>query len=584
MPPPTTQKELRQFLGLAGYYRKFVPKYSDIARPLTDLTKKDTQFNWTERCQQTFDMLKELLSKKPILKYPDPNKKYTLFTDASKYAWACVSTQEYEYYQDPKTRALYTPDQIQIKLKEGEIDKETLLEYKLKQILHPITYASGLFRGSQLNLATLTKEAYAIYMSVKKLNYYLEDADIILRSDHLPLKKFLEKNTLNTKVNNWAIKISPYRIQFEYIKGIKNTLADTMSRLVNITPEIQTQPEPEGMEYGYYHFPQLEPIKMKKENNNIKTKEINEMTAKKEPIQDEQITQPLKEKDIINIQMKDPFCSKVIKQLENKKAVVGSPYYIEDNILKRYVTDNKQRFEAIVLNKSCAPMLLKQAHDEMGHNGSARTYMLLRRMYYWKGMKPQTYTYVKQCKVCQQHNITPVKYVKGHFEVPKSPMEFISLDLVGSFPESSRGNCYALTVICMLTGYTFCIPIPSKSADDVVRAYVDNVYSKYGGSRKILSDNGSEFKNQLFTEVATELGVEYKCYTPPYHSQSNGRIEGFHNFLKACISKHITPHREWDEVTGLACTAYNFFPNEHSRESPFFLMFGRDPRIPLQQM
>ena len=112
------------------------------------------------------------------------------------------------------------------------------MEYKVKPILHPITYASGLFRGSQLNWATLTKEAYAIYMSIKKLTYYLEDADIVLRSDHLPLKKFLEKNTLNTKVNNWAIEISPYRIKFEYIKGIKNTLADTMSRLITIIPEI----------------------------------------------------------------------------------------------------------------------------------------------------------------------------------------------------------------------------------------------------------------------------------------------------------------------------------------------------------
>ena len=96
---------------------------------------------------------------------------------------------------------------------------------------------------------------------------------------------------------------------------------------------------------------------------------MNEITAKKEPIQDDQIIQPLTEKDIINIQIKDPFCSKIIKQLKNKKAVVGSPYYIEDNILKKYITDNKQRFETIVLNKSCAPMLLKQAHDQMGHNG-----------------------------------------------------------------------------------------------------------------------------------------------------------------------------------------------------------------------
>ena len=96
------------------------------------------------------------------------------------------------------------------------------------------------------------------------------------------------------------------------------------------------------------------------------------------------------------------------------------------------------------------------------------------------------------------------------------------------------------------------------------------------GSLKILSDNGTEFKNKIFEEVAKELGVVYKIYTPPYHPASNGRIEGFHAFLKACISKHITPQLEWDDLLPLACAAYNFMPNEHSKESPFFLMFGRD--------
>ena len=91
------------------------------------------------------------------------------------------------------------------------------IEEKEVKILHPITYMSGLFCGSQMNWACLTKEAYAIYMSIKKLTYYLEDADITLRSDHLPLKKFLVKNTLNSNVNNWAIEISPFHITFEYI-------------------------------------------------------------------------------------------------------------------------------------------------------------------------------------------------------------------------------------------------------------------------------------------------------------------------------------------------------------------------------
>ena len=97
-------------------------------------------------------------------------------------------------------------------------------------------------------------------MSVKKLTYYLEDADITLRSDHLPLKKFLAKNTLNLKVNNWAIEISPFRITFEYIKGIKNTLADTMSRLINIDPTVKPESEPEGYEFGYYVFDPLPPM------------------------------------------------------------------------------------------------------------------------------------------------------------------------------------------------------------------------------------------------------------------------------------------------------------------------------------
>ena len=107
----------------------------------------------------------------------------------------------------------------------------------------------------------MTKEAFAICSSIKRLYHYLEDAEIILRSDHLPLKKSLQKNTLNTKVNNWAVEISPYKIQFEYIKGIKNTLADTMSRLIQIDPEAKLCPEEEGYEFRYYAFEDMEPIK-----------------------------------------------------------------------------------------------------------------------------------------------------------------------------------------------------------------------------------------------------------------------------------------------------------------------------------
>ena len=556
MPPPTTPKEVRQFLGLVGYYRKFVPKFADIARPLTNLTKQDVPYEWTTKCQEAFEFLKEMLLKEPVLKYPDPGKPYTLFTDASKFAWACVLTQEYEHEFDGKKR----------------------------KILHPITYMSGLFKGSQINWATLTKEAYAIYISIKKLDHYLQDAEVTLRSDHLPLKSFLQKNTLNTKVNNWAIDITSRcrNIQFEYIKGIKNTLADTMSRLIKITPEIEQEPEPQGQEFGYDIFETLEPIE-------TTTHCINEL---KEEIQTKQDAIPddllpvidLTESQLEDIQMKDKFIKNIINRLVAKQQPEGKPYYLEEKLLKKYIYDNKQRFEVTVVPPNCAPLLLNLAHDQLGHNGTARTYMLLKRTYYWKGMKTDVSNYVKQCKLCQKQNILPVKYVSGHFSAPMAPMEFISMDLIGDFTPSSKGNKYALTVICMLTGYTFCIPIPSKKASDVITAYIDNVYSKFGGSKKILSDNGTEFKNQLFEKIAKELGVEFKCYTAPYHPQSNGRIEGFHHFLKSCMTKHISTTMEWDQVVHLATAAYNFFPNEHSKESPFFLMFGRDPRVPLNTL
>ena len=97
MPAPRTPKEIKQFLGLVGYYRKFIPRFADIARPLTNLTKLDEPFIWTEQCQECFELLKELLIREPILKYPDTEKPYTMYTDASKHAWACVLTQEHEH-------------------------------------------------------------------------------------------------------------------------------------------------------------------------------------------------------------------------------------------------------------------------------------------------------------------------------------------------------------------------------------------------------------------------------------------------------------------------------------------------------
>ena len=242
---------------------------------------------------------------------------------------------------------------------------------------------SGLFWGSQMNWACLTKEAYAIYMSIKKLAYYLEDADVTLRSDHLPLKKFLAKNTLNSKVNNWAIEISPFWITFEYIKGIKNTLADTMSRLISIDPQIQQNPEPEGYEFGYYTFDTLPTLEV----SNIETTQdasVNDESDANNSL----IELPIDNNTLSELQQKDTFCANILTQIEKGNIIEGQLYIVQNKLLKRYVTDGDNTYETMVLPRALTAQILKMAHDNLGHNGTHRTYMLLKRLYYWKGLKP----------------------------------------------------------------------------------------------------------------------------------------------------------------------------------------------------
>ena len=213
-------------------------------------------------------------------------------------------------------------------------------------------------------------------MSIKKLAYYLEDGDITLRSDHLPLKKFLAKNTLNSKVNNWAIEISPFCITFEYIKGIKNTLADTMSGMIDIDPQVLPEPEPEGYEFGYYTFDPLPTLEV----HDIQKSSVR--LTQDDNANGNLCNLPIDDKMLIDLQQKDKFCKNILQQTEKGNLVDGQLYNIDDNVLKRFIMDGNDTYETTVIPRSLVPRILQMAHDELGHNGTHRTYILLKRLYY----------------------------------------------------------------------------------------------------------------------------------------------------------------------------------------------------------
>ena len=171
------------------------------------------------------------------------------------------------------------------------------------------------------------------------------------------------------------------------------------------------------------------------------------------------------------MQAKDKFCSVITNQLQKEQLQDKNPCYRENEILKRYVEDGKQRFEVVGLPQVSCGAALQLAHEGLSHNGSPRTYVLLERNHFWKGLKPMVKRHIQSCKFCQKHNKQAVRHSKYNFAAGPAPMKFISMDSIGEIhPPSSRGNRYALTVNCMLTRFTFCVPLPDEKAQTVLKA------------------------------------------------------------------------------------------------------------------
>ena len=180
MQPPSTPKQIRTFLGLVGYYRKFMKGFAKIAKPLTLLTRQQVKFDWTPEHHTTFLNLKEAIVQAPILHYPNPKKKYTVYTDALDDACGAQLLQEHNGTE------------------------------------FPVAFVSHTFAETQWKWSTSEQEAYGIYYAITKWNYYQQGADIIVRNDHESLAHFLNGKNTNNKVNRWSLELATYKISFKH--------------------------------------------------------------------------------------------------------------------------------------------------------------------------------------------------------------------------------------------------------------------------------------------------------------------------------------------------------------------------------
>ena len=281
-------------------------------------------------------------------------------------------------------------------------------------------------------------------MSVRRLTFYLTDVEITIKCDHLPLKKFLNKQTLNSKVNNWAVELEQFNLKMEWIQGSKNTLADSLSRLLEVVPEAKLEKELEGQEFGCYCFEDLTPISTKyiEEVGDLRMSESENV---------KEIRIPLKLEQLQELQKRDTYCRDMASKLQ-KGQHMNKIVVMENGVLYHLWLEHNRTYKCILVPEVLRDALLTLAHQHNGHNGPPKTYSALKREYYWPGMHKDVFKHCKFCHECRLQNQGQSDDEFKHFTLPELPMEMICMDLVGPIsPVTSSRNKDLLT---SYTGYS----------------------------------------------------------------------------------------------------------------------------------
>lgn len=534
---PTSVRDVRSFLGMCGFYRRFIDNFASIARPLTLLTRKDVRFVWSTEAQEAFETLKERLITHPILAHPDVSRPYNLYTDASGYCIGGVLTQEF---------------------KDGE---------------HAIQYISHQLSEGQQKWPTIEREAYAIIFCIQRLRQYLLGSKFTVYTDHKPLRSLFTAEMKNVRVQRWAITLEEYGCDIQYKQGCRNLQADYLSRL---TSQGEDQVHPSIC---------------------VINSDVADVTSFLQPTEDIEPANPgyltheppdlssLKcLDDIQKLQDADPFCQKVTARLLDKSK--GDKDFVHQSgilyhIPKLSVRDFTQRLQ-VVLPESLCKEVLMELHDNSGHLGIGKTQEKVRSRFYWLSMYRDIHEHVSNCVPCNSRNcrrsIAPMQYMP----IPRHPFDIIGIDTVGPLPDDGQGNVYIITIVDHFSGWPEAKAVPNKSADTVAQYLLEHIIPGHSCPRVILSDNGTEFVNKVISSLMKTLKIGH-LRTSPYHPQTNGKCERWHRLLNDVISKLINFHKvpNWSTCLPLVLSAYRTSVHDTTHFTPFYLMYGRDPVLPL---
>lgn len=613
-PRPQTVRELRSFLGFTGYYRRFVRDYSRIVRPLNDLlkgefaprhksqshwkrTKSSSLSNiWTSNCQDAFELIIQKLTSTPVLGFADWRLPYVVHTDASTIGLGAVLYQIQE-------------DQLRV-----------------------VAYASRGLSRSERNYPAHKLEFLALKWAVsQKFNDYLYGATFKVLTDNNPLTYVLTSAKLDATSHRWLAALSIYNFDIHYKSGKLNADADGLSR----RPQEPPQEDEESVELDRKISSLMDCARLSPEEFNVLDGEavgtlcmrhgIKVLAISGESAEDEyeipaietllcsegavpdDLEEPLpwpgqptlpgmstedwqqlqredgdlaRVKDILT---RDLDSDTIDKRREQPEVMLllreRSKLILIDGVLYRKVLNQRgEAFHQLVVPSSLRERAFQGIHDETGHMGIERTLELARARFYWPKLAQYIERKCKSCERCVRRKSRVQKAAKLVNIKVSAPLELVCIDFLSLEPDS-RDTRNILVITDHFTKYAQAYPTRDQTAKTVATVLWENFICHYGFPRRIHSDQGACFESELVTELCNLSGI--KSRTTPYHPRGNP-VERFNRTLLDLLGTlEDKKKEEWRKYVRPLVHAYNCTRNDSTGEAPFLLMFGREPRLPI---
>ena len=572
-PTPQTVYDVRSFLGFVGYYRRFIKNFSKIAKPIREVitglenqskrSAKKTYVEWTEAADSAFEHLKKLCISTPILAYPDYKLPFVLHTDSSSEGLGAVLYQK----QNGKLRV--------------------------------IAYASRSVSKAESHYPAHKLEFLALKWAVcEKFHEYLYGSNLFeVYTDNNPLTYVLSSAKLDACGQRWVAKLANYNFTIKYKCGLSNTEADALSRIS--WPEILAETEDLDVDLKCMdtHVVNAMLTGCRSKSSLIESVSCSSNIIPPELNQDSDSSSNI---NWMKEQRADPNLTVIIKliesgQLQKRKQhgkdtpevksllrIRKSLKLVKDLLYRKTYTDNSSSKKVqwqLVVPKAYRSRALAGCHDDVGHQGRMRTLSLLRERFYWPGMQTEAMQHVQQCTRCLRRK-TPSHVAPLQPIHVTQPLELVHMDYLSLEP--SKGNIENVLVITdHFTRYALAYPSKTQTAQATARILWDNFICHYGFPEKFISDQGRNFESDLIKELCKIAGVK-KLHTTPYHPQGNGQCERFNSTLCNMLGTLSEEEKsDWKSYLGCMTHAYNCTKHASTTYSPYYLMFGRHPRLPI---